>query len=567
METPMRSDPTPPSRPRSPRPGVALAALAAALLAPAASAQSGPPVAAGDSYVTMQPELGARELFVGAGDGLLANDSDPDGDALEAEIVDPPPVGSLVAWPDGGFSYLPPDGFRGEVELTYVATDGESESAPASARIVVGGARRLAGDGDRVVEGFDLDPLEDDGGEVETDGFVACADRRGGLAVAGDARVPGSPPAGGAWRAGVSRDFPPVAVAGDAYLAGATVGAVYDGALSIPGSEKGRCEALLLAVELGAGVDAIRLSGRIEAWWADAGAADAVAVGFEVSIRADAGNGPVPVLARAPFVDGPLTPPLGGGALDGNAGGFDFDTGVIGAPAGGWPAGTIFEVLFDAAAVGPNEGWVVGIDDVVFESAAGADLPPVAVDDVFEVGQGGAIVANVLTNDFDPEGDALGATLVSGPAHAASFALAANGSFYYEHDCSETAQDGFVYRAVAGGLESDDAFVTLDVVSIDDGLAALLDAVAGLDAPFFVRLVLAADVRTTRLLWSRGSPFAARAALLGLARFLRHVAILEAFGLLSPEDADRLRAAADRIGDGFVSCAPAPRFPGPRAFR
>ncbi|HEV7809852.1 MAG TPA: cadherin-like domain-containing protein, partial [Candidatus Limnocylindrales bacterium] len=46
-------------------------------------------------------------LLIGGGSGLLANDSDPDGDGLTAAVVSPPSNGLLLLGANGGFTYTP----------------------------------------------------------------------------------------------------------------------------------------------------------------------------------------------------------------------------------------------------------------------------------------------------------------------------------------------------------------------------------------------------------------------------------------------------------------------------
>src|SRR5262249_39177601 len=54
----------------------------------------------------------------------------------------------------------------------------------------------------------------------------------------------------------------------------------------------------------------------------------------------------------------------------------------------------------------------------------------------------------VLDNDTDPDaGDTLTAVLVSGPGHAASFALNADGSFSYTPAANYNGSDSFTYKA------------------------------------------------------------------------------------------------------------------------
>ena len=81
--------------------------------------------------------------------------------------------------------------------------------------------------------------------------------------------------------------------------------------------------------------------------------------------------------------------------------------------------------------------------------------PPLAVSDAIEVDEGGTAtsltngVLSVLDGDSDPEGDSLTAELISDPTHG-SLSLAANGTFLYSHDGSETTSDTFSYRANDG---------------------------------------------------------------------------------------------------------------------
>ncbi len=68
---------------------------------------------------------------------VLANDSDPDGDALSAVLEQAPASGSLSLNANGTFSYTPSPGFVGQVAFTYRASDGEALSGVATATFVV----------------------------------------------------------------------------------------------------------------------------------------------------------------------------------------------------------------------------------------------------------------------------------------------------------------------------------------------------------------------------------------------------------------------------------------------
>ena len=82
----------------------------------------------------------------------------------------------------------------------------------------------------------------------------------------------------------------------------------------------------------------------------------------------------------------------------------------------------------------------------------------------------------MLDGDTDAEGDPLAAAIDSGPAHASSFALNADGSFSYTHDGSETTSDSFTYHANDGALDSYVATVTITVNPVNDAPVADNDA-------------------------------------------------------------------------------------------
>ena len=94
----------------------------------------------------------------------------------------------------------------------------------------------------------------------------------------------------------------------------------------------------------------------------------------------------------------------------------------------------------------------------------GANLPPLGNDDFYAVVEGESFSAinlegslgndefnGVLVNDSDPESGPLLATVLTPPSYAVDFVFNEDGSFYYEHDGSESFEDSFVY-AVSDGI-------------------------------------------------------------------------------------------------------------------
>ena len=92
-----------------------------------------PPVANADAY-TAAPGV---TLTVPA-PGILANDTDPDGDPLQAQLVTGSAHGLLTLNPDGSFAYFPANGYSGPDSFTYTASDGVAGSPPATVSISVG---------------------------------------------------------------------------------------------------------------------------------------------------------------------------------------------------------------------------------------------------------------------------------------------------------------------------------------------------------------------------------------------------------------------------------------------
>src|SRR5207247_2290763 len=93
------------------------------------------PVAVNDSYTT--PEDTTLNVTV---PGVLANDSDVDGDTLSAILVSQPSHGSLTLNSNGSFSYVPAANYNGTDSFTYKANDGQADSGIATVTITIGGA-------------------------------------------------------------------------------------------------------------------------------------------------------------------------------------------------------------------------------------------------------------------------------------------------------------------------------------------------------------------------------------------------------------------------------------------
>jgi len=112
--------------------GLASSGIAVVTITVTTTAVNHPPAANNDSYSTAVNTT----LTVGA-PGVLANDTDADGDSLTAILISGPANGALTLNTNGGFSYVPTNNFVGTDTFTYLAHDGATNSTPATVTITV----------------------------------------------------------------------------------------------------------------------------------------------------------------------------------------------------------------------------------------------------------------------------------------------------------------------------------------------------------------------------------------------------------------------------------------------
>ena len=100
------------------------------------------------------------------------------------------------------------------------------------------------------------------------------------------------------------------------------------------------------------------------------------------------------------------------------------------------------------------------------------DAPVADADGPYAIGEDGTLTVNaasgVLAGDVNVDTVGLTATLLSGPAHATSFALNTDGSFSYTPAANFSGADTFVYRAFDGTAFSDPVVVTINVTAAND---------------------------------------------------------------------------------------------------
>jgi VCBS repeat-containing protein len=148
-------------------------------------------------------------------------------------------------------------------------------------------------------------------------------------------------------------------------------------------------------------------------------------------------------------------------------------------------------------------------DGEVEDYAITLNTGPVGVSDDYTLSEGGTLSMGdgagtttpgntaddgVLANDTDVDGQVLSALLVSGPAHASTFSLGADGSFTYTHDGTESFSDSFVYQVSDGILTSAPVTVALTITEVNDPPVAGDDLLSAIDEDSGMRTIPVADL-------------------------------------------------------------------------
>ncbi|MEZ4712313.1 MAG: Ig-like domain-containing protein [Caldilineaceae bacterium] len=97
-----------------------------------------PPLAVQDAMTVTRGST-ATQLISGA--SVLTNDSDAEGSALTAVLVDKPQHGALTLNADGTFTYTHDGSAAAADSFTYKASDGQAQSSAATVTITVGGSQ------------------------------------------------------------------------------------------------------------------------------------------------------------------------------------------------------------------------------------------------------------------------------------------------------------------------------------------------------------------------------------------------------------------------------------------
>ncbi len=405
------------------------------------------PVANPDSYSTRVN----TPLAVAASTGVLANDTDADGDSLTAKLVSGPINGNLVLAADGAMSYTPDAGFAaggnetsrflGTDTFTYRANDGADDSVTTTVTIRVASNNAPVADPDSyttreattLTVGVNTGVLAND---TDADGDALTANlvsgpANGMLALTDDGSFTYTPNAG--FTAGGNQTTRFFGTDTFTYKAN-------------DGIDDSDTTTVTLTVVPNSAPVATN---------------DTYTATANTALTVPAATG---VLANDTDSEGDtLTALLVGGGPSNGTLGLGTDGGFTYTPNTGF-SGT------DAFTYKANDG----LDDSN-NATVTISVSPVASNDAYSTVQFDPLVQNgVLDND---SGIGLTASLVTSTANG-NLSLSSDGTFTYTPTGSFTGTDSFTYQAVSAGVASNTATATITVVACSTGIGSTTASVS-----------------------------------------------------------------------------------------
>ena len=389
------------------------------------------PVANADSY-----NLNEGATINVAAPGVLANDTDSDGDSLSAVIVSQPTNGSLTLNVDGSFTYQHNGGETTTDSFEYRASDGNGGTATATVSI------NIAPQNDS--------PVAHGDSYAVNEGAVVTVDTPGVLANDTDEEA----------------ESLTASIVQQPQFGTLTLNANGSFSYEHDGSETTSDSFVYQVSDGNGGMDTATVGISINGVNDDPIAVNdvyEVAEGLLLTIDA------LGLLANDTDDDGDLltttlrTNPTHGSATVNGDGSFSYQH-----DGGESTSDTFTYVAGDGLG-----GTAIGTVSI---SITPVNDRPVANDDTYSVGEGATLniaTPGVLSNDSDPDGDELSVALVNGPQNG-TLTLNANGSFNYAHNGGESVSDSFIYEATDGGLTTT-ATVTISIDSTNDAPVATND--------------------------------------------------------------------------------------------
>jgi hypothetical protein len=437
------------------------------MLEPRLALSGAPPLATNEAYVA---PLDAP--LQTSAPGVLANDVDPEGDLLTAQLFSTTTHGTLSLSADGAFTYVPNPGFTGVDSFAYRVFDGTNASELAAATLFVGLS--------------DPPPAVDlDGSDSTSTGLDFSAQfTEGGppaAIAAADASLSSDSAALVSLQATIDNRLDGANERLSADTTGTQIAAVYDagaGRLTLSGLDSADhyLQVLKTITYQNDSHDPKTQTRQISVVVDDGAALSEPAVAH---IAVIAVNDPPAATddAWTTAADALLSENTHGVLANDSDPEDDPLTAVL---VSGPQHGVLHLAADGSFAYTPATGFS-GTDTFVYQASDGVarSAPatvtirvtapvlsePTATNDVYQTASGVALTTaapGVLTNDLSADGESLSAILVSPPLHG-TLTLHADGSFDYAPDAGYGGMDGFSYQARQGEQSSDVASVTITV--------------------------------------------------------------------------------------------------------
>ncbi len=376
---------------------------------------------------------------------MLANDSDPDGDALTVSAVDnSATTGTVTDNGDGTLTYTPDAGFTGTDSFTYTIDDGNGGSDTATVTVTVNAPPPQG-------SGLDSDDFSD--GSIDPMWtFAAPSGATAALETSGDeAFVKLVTPPG---------DFDPYDTNNGARLMQAAADEDFQVVakwLTTP-TEKYQGQGFLVEEDADnwLRVDIYSTGSQLYAYGGVTVAGD-TSTQFNVAL----GTTPMPYMRLTRAGDTWTFEFSADGSAWTVAGSFTHAmtvsaAGLMSSSSAGAPGYEARADYFEntAAPIADEDGTIVPVNN-----------PPVAVDDPAQTQADTAVTIAVLANDSDPDGDTLTVASVT-PGTDGSVTDNGDGTLTYTPDAGFTGTDSFTYTIDDGNGGSDTATVTVTVNSL-----------------------------------------------------------------------------------------------------
>lgn len=377
------------------------------------------PIAADDAVLTSEG--------IPVGGGVLANDSDIDGDTLTAVLVSGPTSGGLVFTADGTFQYTPAVDFNGTDSFVYSIADtaGETDTATVTVTVVPASDAPTA-----------VDDVVDTDEDTDVSGNVLLNDS--------------------------GSDGPLIAALVDGPANG-TVELRTDGTFEYrPDADFNGADAFTYTV-----IDADGDTATATVTVNVAAVNDAPSATDDAAATTEDGAVVGNVLLNDSDIDGgPLTAALVSGPANGTVS-LSADGTFLYQPVADFNGTDSFD--YEVA-----DGGGLTRRATVLISVTPVNDGPSAVNDDVVTAEDTTAVGDVLANDFDPDGDMLTATLTLGPRNG-TLTLNTDGTFQYAPNPDFHGLDAFSYSIADAAGETASATVIIDITAVDDAPIAVDD--------------------------------------------------------------------------------------------